>query len=60
VYPTNPDGNSFTTAKASSSSGCMCEQSNGRFNAGDLFPYLLLLFGWFAMLKHISLKKKGM
>ena len=60
VYPTNPDGNSFTTAKASSSSGCMCEQSNGRFNAGDLFPYLLLLLGWLAMLKHISLKKKGM
>ncbi len=52
VYPPNNGTDTFTTAK-SSSSGCTCQQAGGRFNAGDMFPYLLLLLGWFVMIVFI-------
>jgi subtilisin family serine protease len=56
VYPPNGGANSLKTSK-SSSSGCMCEQSSGRFSTGDLLPYLLLLLGWFVMIKLIRPEK---
>ncbi len=47
IYPST-GGTSFLE---SSSNGCMCSQSNGRFNPGDLFPSILLLLGWFIIVK---------
>ncbi len=55
IYPSTNSSKSLTTAN--SSQGCMCTQSNGRFNAGDLFPYLLLLLGWVIMMKLIRPEK---
>lgn len=55
VYPT-AGALTFTTQKPKSS-GCMCEQSGGAFNAGDLLPSLLLLLGWLVMLRLLG--KKG-
>jgi len=48
-YPAN-GSLKFSTPK-NNSSGCTCEQSGNRFNAGDLMPYILLLLGWFGILK---------
>jgi hypothetical protein len=56
VYPSANSTKSLTTATPSSQ-GCMCEQSNGRFNAGEMFPYLLLLLGWVVMIKLIRPEK---
>lgn len=60
VISTDPYGNtsiypaagalSFAT-RENKSSGCMCEQSAGPFNAGDLLPYLLLFLGWLVCIK---------
>ena len=47
VYPP-AGGNSLKTSK-SSSSGCMCAQSGGTLNAGDLLPMMLVLIGWLVM-----------
>ncbi len=57
VYPSNGGANSLKTSK-SSSSGCMCAQSSGRFNAGDMFPFLLLLLGWVVIMKLSNPRKR--
>lgn len=53
-----PANNTFTTANESSSSGCMCTQSYGRFNVGDILPYILLLSGWFIFASRLGKKQK--
>ncbi|MCL4468044.1 MAG: S8 family serine peptidase [Deltaproteobacteria bacterium] len=55
VYPPS-GGNSLKTSKPSSS-GCMCAQSGGTFNAGDLLPFFLLLLGWIVLIKLVRMKR---
>ncbi len=54
VYPP-AGGNSLKTSKPSSS-GCMCAQSGGTLNAGDLLPFFLLLLGWVVLIKPVRTK----
>ena len=55
VYPPG-GGNGLKTSKPSSS-GCMCAQSGGTSNAGDLLPFFLLLLGWVVLIKLVRTKK---
>ncbi len=56
IYPAS-GADSFSTQK-SKSSGCMCEQSGGAFNPGDLLPYLILLAGWIALIRMFRLRDR--
>ena len=46
VFPSG--GSSFKTSKPGSS-GCVCAQSGGTLNGGDLLPSVLLLLGWIVL-----------
>ena len=55
VYP--PAGGSGLMTSKPGSSGCMCTQSGGTLNAGDLLPSVLVLIGWLVMVGLVKQKR---